>query len=105
MTELWLNFSIIVLVAFVLYILIALYCRKNIFEIIHILFLGLVTGAVVGILSDLLWGKFLGIWSYSLGYSALPLLINAVLIWGLFSASVLLMQKMNLLNFFVLVMA
>ena len=57
MTELWLHFSIIVLVAFVLYILIALYCRKNIFETIHILFLGLITGAVVGILSDLLGGR------------------------------------------------
>jgi len=103
MTESWLNFAVVVLVALFLYILIAIYSRKKISDACHILLLGIITGAMIGTLSDLLWGKYLGLWTYSLGYTLLPLILNATLVWGLFSGSVLLMQKMSLLPFSLLV--
>ncbi len=104
MTDAWINFYLIALVAFFAFMLIAYFCQANRRQITQALVYGVLSGLIVGVLSDLLWGKFFGLWSYTLGYEVLPLVVNAVLVWGLFSATVLIMKKLKFAQFFVGIM-
>ena len=67
--------------------------------------LGILSGAVLGLFSDIVFGKFLGLWSYTLGFDLPFLLVNAVLLYGLFAAHVLLMQRVRMLHFIAWVLA
>ena len=61
---------------------------------------GALTGIVVGMPLDLIFGKYLGLATYLLGFSPFFLLLLGALGWGLFAANILLMQQARLLHFF-----
>ena len=86
------------------FLTIAYFCRRDKKQIRQALFYSALTGLLVGVISDLLWEKFLGLWSYALGYEVLPLFATAVCIWGLFSATVLIMNELRLIHFSIAVM-
>ena len=100
MQEIWLNFAIVFLAQLGFFVVHVLY-RKRSNEILHILLQSIFAGVVIGLLSDFLWGKLVGFWSYAPGYETLALILIGVLIYGLFVANILLLQHTNLLNFFV----
>ncbi len=54
----------------------------------------------MGLLYDLVLGKFFGLASYALGFGVFFLIINGALSYGLFAASTLLMQRARLQYFF-----
>lgn len=98
MPDAWLNFGIILLVQFVLFVVCAMYKRKFA-NIPRILVHGIVIGVGLGLLYDLLFGKYLGFFSYTPEFEMPFLLTNAALSYGLFVASVLLLQKAPTLHF------
>ncbi len=103
MLAVWQNFIVLILVQILLFIACAIY-EKKLSGLLQILLGGMFTGIVIGLLSDLLWGKFFDLWSYSLGYSAFALILTAAFVYGLFAANVLLLQQARLSRFFVWVM-
>jgi hypothetical protein len=98
MSEAWLNFSIVILVQFTLFVLFAIF-QKRLSSTPTILVHGLIIGTVIGFLYDLILGKYFGLFSYSLGFDTYFLIINATLAYGIFVASVLLLQKVNIVYF------
>lgn len=104
MTDAWMNFYLITSVALSIFFLIAYFCNKSKAQIIQLLGYGALTGLLIGVASDLFWGKFIGLWSYRLGFEVLPLVATAILIWGLFSASVLTMNELKFKQFFIWLM-
>ncbi len=100
MSEAWLNFIIVIFIQFLLFIIHAYY-EKKLSDVPRILGWGVLIGIVVGLLSDLVLGKFFGLWSYTLGFGAFPLTLSAALVYGLFAANTLLMQRARLSNFFI----
>ena len=74
------------------------YTEKKLSEMPRILGQAALCGVVIGPPLDL-FGKYLGLFSYTLGFGALYLILNGALLYGLFAANVLLMQKARLLHF------
>jgi len=103
MFEAWFNFFVIVFVQLVLFLAHALY-EKKFAQIIPILSQAIFGGIVLGLSFDLLFGKFFGMYSYTVGFDFLPLLIIAVFGYGLFVAHVLLMKEVTLVNFWFRIM-
>lgn len=100
MLEAGLSFAVVIFVQLILFITHAYY-EKRLSDIPRILGLGVLVGTVVGLLSDLVWGKFFGLWSYTLGFGAFFLALNAALLYGIFAANTLLMQRAGLAHFFI----
>lgn len=100
MSEAWLNFAIAFLVQLVFFIIHAAYEKKS-SDIARILGQGVLSGIILGLLFDLVLGKFLTLWSYVIRFDTLFLIFNAILVYGLFAANTLLMQKVRLLHFFI----
>lgn len=100
MSEPWLNFIFVILIQFLLFIIHAYY-EKKLSEVPRILGRGILIGIVVGLLFDVVLGKFLGLWSYTLGFGALSLVLSAAFVYGLLAAHILLMQQAKLFHFFV----
>lgn len=107
MSEAWLNFAAIICIQLVLFLAVAVY-QKRLSDVPSILVHGLLIGIPLGLGFDLIVGKYLGLSSYVLGFGPLFLLFNALLSYGLFAATVLLLKHMRLLHlsaFTVLIMA
>lgn len=100
MSEAWLNFTIVVFIQFLFFIIHAYYAKK-LSGIPRILGKGVLSGIVLGLLFDLIFGKFLGLFSYTLGFGAFFLTLNAALLYGLFAANTMLMQDVRLSHFFI----
>ncbi len=100
MLEAWMNFAIVVFVQLLLFIIHAYY-EKKLSEVPRILGYGVLSGIALGLLFDLVLGKFFGLWSYTLGFGAFFLTLNAALLYGLFAANTLLMKQVRLLHFFI----
>ncbi len=100
MKEAWLNFGIAFFVQALFFIAHAYY-EKRLSEIPSILRRGILSGLILGLFFDLLLGKYLRGWSYTLGFGALFLILNATLVYGLFSANILLMRKVRLMPFLI----
>src|SRR3989344_1749272 len=100
MSEAWLNFIIIILVQLLLFIIHAQY-EKKLSDVPRILGWGVLIGIAVGLLSDLILGKLFGLWSYTLGFGPSFLSLNAALVYGVFAANILLMQRARLPHFFI----
>ena len=100
MSEAWLNFSIVVFIQLLFFIIHAYYSKK-LSDAWRILGLGILIGMMVGLFSDLVLGKFFGLWSYTLGFGALSLILSAAFVYGLLVANTLLMQRARLSHFFV----
>lgn len=100
MFETWLNFTIVIAVQLVLFIICAFY-EKKLSHAINILGYGILTGIIFGISFDIIFGKFFNLHSYALGFGLFFLALNAILSYGLFAANILLLQKVNLLRFYI----
>lgn len=103
MQEPWVNFIIVFFVQLLLFIIHASY-EKKLSEIPEILGRGLISGIVLGLLFELGLGKFLGFWSNTLGFGAFFLMLNVTLLYGLFAANTLLMQRTRLIYFYIWIM-
>jgi hypothetical protein len=99
--ELWFNFAIVGLAAFILFLICALYEKRS-SDALRFLLIGIPTGMVLGSLSDfVLWGTY----SYPLGYGLFYLTLNAAVIYGCFVATVLLLQRVRLVRFSIWIIA
>lgn len=98
MPLLWQNYAVMFVLQVLLFLLHAHY-EKRLADVPRILWQGAYSGIVPGLLCDLIFGKYLGLATYALGFGPLVLILNAVLLYGLFAANVLLMQKARLLHF------
>lgn len=99
MLEPWLNFSIVVFVQLVLFVISAYY-QKRLSDIPRILGLSVLIGIVFGALVDFILGKFFGLHSYTLGFGVVFLILNWILLNGLFVANTLLAERMRLPYFY-----
>ena len=98
MSEAWLNFGIVVFIQLILFIIHAYY-EKSLSDIPRILGWSIPVGIVVGVLFDLIVGKFFGFHSYALGFGAFFLILNGALSYSFFAANILLMQRVRLVHF------
>lgn len=100
MSEAWLNFTIIVFVQLIFFAIHAYYA-KRLSDAPRILGQGVISGIVLGIVFDLVFGTYFGFWSYALGFGVFFLTLNAALVYGIFAAHVLLMQRARITTFFI----
>lgn len=68
-------------------------------DVPRLLLQGMGIGTSLGLLSDLLLGRYLDFWSYTLGFRVYTSLITAGCIYGIFAANVLLLQPVRLPHF------
>jgi len=99
MSEAWLNFGIIFFVQLLFFVIHAWY-EKKISDILNILGRGILGGIVLGLIFELGLGKFLGFWSNALGFGTFFLVLNIVILYGLFAANTLLMYQARLIYFY-----
>ncbi len=99
MFELWFNFAVVVFTQLLLFVAYAYY-TKRLAEVLPVLGQGVIIGIVIGLLSDLIWGKFFGLWSYTLGFGVLSLTLTAAFVYGFFATNILLMRRVRLVHFF-----
>lgn len=93
--EAWIDFVIVGLAAFLLFIVCAFF-EKRTSDAPRLLLVGILAGIPLGLLSDfVLWGAY----TYPLGYGLFYLILNAAVVYGLFVATVLLLQHARLLRF------
>lgn len=95
----WFNFAIVAVIQFLLFIVGAFY-EKRLSDAPRVLALGALIGIVFGLPLDLIAGKYFGLYTYTLGFSAIFLTLNWVLLNGLFAANTLLAQRLRLPYFF-----
>lgn len=97
--EHWLNFCIVILAQFCIFIVHAYY-EGRLRDVPRILVLGIAIGIPFGFIFDSIVGRTVGFFSYMLGFSSLFLAINGALSYGLMQANVLLMDKRSLPHFY-----
>ena len=98
MSEPWFNFAIVIASQIVLFLVVAIF-EKKLVQIPNILKWGIPIGLVIGLLFDLIIGKYLGINSYVLGFGLPFLLINGAVSYGLFAATVFLFKDKHVWSF------
>ena len=98
LADIWINFGVVVFVQLCFFFITALYYKK-LKEIPLILLYSVIIGTLIGLVYDLSLGKNLGLFSYSFGFEIPYLLLNASMSYGLFVASVLLLQSVQNLHF------
>lgn len=97
--ELWVNFAVVISVQALVFF--ALAERKCEVAITHTAVLRLLLlGLVFGYPFDLLFGNYLGIYQYHLGFGALFLLVNGILSFGLMFATVFLLSRETFSRFY-----
>ena len=96
----WLDFTVVILVQLVLFIIHAWY-EKRLSDVPKILAWGMGIGLLFGIVFDLVIGKYVGLYSYVLGFNITFLIPNGILSYGFMQANVLLMQKVPLPHFYI----
>ena len=101
MSEAWLHFAVVIFVQFLVFIAAAHYA-KRLSDVPRVLGRGVVIGLIIGIAVDLILGKFLGVYSYVLGFGALFLIPNALFSYGLFAATILLFERARLSRLYIL---
>lgn len=98
MSVAWISFGVVIFAQFIFFVLSAFYYKKS-RSIPRLLLLGIILGTAIGLLYDNLLGKYFGLFSYTLGFETIFLLLNASLSYGLFVATILLIQKVNTVHF------
>ena len=99
--ELWLNFVVVGLVAFFLF-MVCVFREQRYSDAPRLLLLGILTGVPLGLLSDF---ALRGTYTYPLGYGLLYLILNAAVVYGLFVATVLALQRVRFLRFSIWIIA
>jgi hypothetical protein len=94
MSEHWLSFLALLCVQFLVFIALA-YRTKRLREIPTILGFSLIIGLAVGLTLDYTLGKFLEFHTYTFGFSPFFIIINGAFSYGLFVATVLLLQRLQ----------
>lgn len=100
MSEAWLNFSVVILVQFLLF-LVSAYFSRRLSDVPRILGWSALIGIVMGLSFDLVLGKFFGLNSYALGFGPFFLIVNGLLSYGLFAGNILLLQQTRLVPFYI----
>ncbi len=95
----WFSFAVVILVQLLLFIVHAWY-EKRLKEVPRVLGISLLVGIPFGIAFDLIVGKFVGLYSYELGFSLFFLTINGALSYGLMQANAVLMEKVHFGHFY-----
>jgi hypothetical protein len=99
--EAWIDFVVVGFVALAFFVACALY-EKRFSDAPHLLLFGVLAGTPLGLVSDFaLWGAY----TYPLGYGLFYLTLNAAVVYGLFVATVLVLQRTRLLRFFIWITA
>lgn len=98
MSEVWINFGILLLVQLFIFVAFAFY-EKKLTSIWRALVKGFLIGIPFGLSFDLVLGKLLGLSTYALGFEIPFLLFNAVLSYGIFAATILLLRRQPLYFF------
>ncbi len=98
MADAWLDFGAMIFVQLLVFLAGAYFLKKHT-RALPILGRGVLIGVVMGLSFDVVLGKFLGFNSYVLGFGAFFLVINAVLSYGIFAATVLLFRVERPLRF------
>lgn len=100
MSEAWLHFGVVIFVQFLLFIICAFH-EKRLSDALRILGWGVLIGIAMGLSFDLVLGKFFGFSSYALGFGAPFLIVNGALSYGLFVGTILLLQRVRLVPFYI----
>ena len=100
MSEAWLNFAIVIFIQFLVFIAYAYYAKK-LSKVPQTLIKGILIGMIFGLLFDLVFGKLLGFHSYVLGFGTSFLILNAAISFGLFSANILLLERIQFPYFYI----
>ena len=95
MTGAWIDFALLLLVQFLIFIAFAFY-EKKLPSAWQILSRGILIGIPFGLSFDLVLGKLLGLSTYALGFEMSFLLPNAALSYGIFAATILLLRQQPL---------
>lgn len=69
------------------------YSKQQLTSVRKLLLVTVGFGLLIGIPSDLLWGKYLGLWKYETNFSLTSLIVLGVGVWGVFAAHVYLLRK------------
>ena len=99
MSEYWINFVVVISVQCLLFVVHAHY-EKKIQHVPRILLYSATIGMCFGVAFDLLIGKYIGIFSYMLGFSYSFLIVNGALSYGLMLANTLLMKDAHPFHFY-----
>lgn len=97
----WIDFAIVGCAALLLFIVCA-FTEKRGSDALRILLLGIPLGTALGLLSDFVLS---GTYTYPLGYGVPYLILNAAVVYGFFTATVLLLQRAPLLRFCIWILA
>ncbi len=100
MLEPWIHFTVVIVTQFIL-LTICAYYLKRLPDIPRLLGWGVVIGVVFGIPFDLIAGIYFGIHSYTLGFDAYFLILNAMLSYGIFAAHVGMLQRTSWPHFII----
>lgn len=95
MLDVWMNYAVFIAVQILIFVVHAVY-ENRLKDIPRLLGLGVLIGIGVGLFFDVIFGKIFGLFSYGLGFGYLSLALNAVVLYGLFIADILLLQKARL---------
>ena len=93
-TEPILNFVVVVCVQ-LLFLLVYAAAVGAIKSVPKLLVWGIVIGLPFGLVIDLVWGKWVGVFTYQLGFVPWFLLLNGLFSYGVWMANVLLLRKSN----------
>jgi len=100
MLEAWLNFTVVIFVQALLFIICAYYTKK-LPDIPGVLWRGIPVGIALGLLFDCIVGRLFGLHSYTLGFGVFFLVLNAAFSYGLFVANILLLRRVTLFHFYI----
>ena len=95
----WAHFFIVIAAQFLLFIFFARKCGEK-KSLSNILFKSALIGLVFGILFDLVFGQFLHLFGYSLGFGTFFLCVNGALSYGLMVATVWLFRHDTFFAFY-----
>ena len=96
----WLNFAIVIFMQFLVFIAYVYYAKK-ISKLPQILAKGILIGIIFGLFFDFVFGELLGFHSYILGFNISFLILNATISYGIFSANILLLERMQFPYFYI----
>ncbi|MFM2330964.1 MAG: hypothetical protein RLZZ26_471 [Candidatus Parcubacteria bacterium] len=99
--EHWLNFSVVVGVQLLFFLFVAY--QKSAWRAItpKLVVQGVCVGTLFGVFFDVLVGKYLGVFSYALGFSLSFLIVNGALSYGLTVITIALLKPESFLRFYV----
>ena len=99
MSEAWAHFAIIAFIQLALFVTCAYY-QDRLTKTLRMFGWGPLIGIVFGLPLDLIVGKYFGLYTYILGFTPTFLILNWVVLNGLFAANILLAQHLRLSYFF-----